>query len=88
MSGHTIQTPDANAVKNILQLKVTGIRKRGRLRLRWTNSVELDFEIINEKSWRTKLNEKSLWRKLQRKALPTSVCLARYDDDDKKKIHT
>ncbi|GFW49286.1 hypothetical protein TNCV_3057961 [Trichonephila clavipes] len=33
----------------ILQFKVTGIRKRGRPRLRWTDSVKLDFRIMNEK---------------------------------------
>ncbi|GFT97597.1 hypothetical protein TNCV_1034351 [Trichonephila clavipes] len=45
---------DNNVVGKILQFKVTGIRKRGRLSLRWADSVELDFGIINEKTWRTK----------------------------------
>ncbi|GFU80611.1 hypothetical protein TNCV_534851 [Trichonephila clavipes] len=30
--------------------KVTGIRKRGRPRLRWTDSLESDFKITNEKT--------------------------------------
>ncbi|GFV29500.1 hypothetical protein TNCV_2728811 [Trichonephila clavipes] len=46
--------PDHNVVKKAPQFKVLGIRKRGRPRLRWADSVESDFEIINEKTWRTK----------------------------------
>ncbi|GFW99460.1 hypothetical protein TNCV_3416931 [Trichonephila clavipes] len=84
---HIIRIPDDDVVKKvdkiqeiyvkkILQLKVTGIRKRRRPRLRWTDSVESDFTTINEKTWRTKVNERSLWRRLQRKGLPDI-----YDDE-------
>ncbi|GFT79375.1 hypothetical protein TNCV_603981 [Trichonephila clavipes] len=67
----------ANDVKKILQFKVPGIWKRGRSRLRWTDSVELDFRIINEKTWRRRM---LLWKKLQWKALAHED-LAGYDDD-------
>ncbi|GFU68435.1 hypothetical protein TNCV_3869271 [Trichonephila clavipes] len=52
--------PDDNVVKKVLQLKVTGIRKRGRPRLRWTDSVESDLKIVNEKTWRTKKREREV----------------------------
>ncbi|GFY15374.1 hypothetical protein TNCV_1571851 [Trichonephila clavipes] len=45
---------DDNVVKKILQFKVTGIRKRGRPRLRWTDLMESDSMTINEKTGRTK----------------------------------
>ncbi|GFU26121.1 hypothetical protein TNCV_5105711 [Trichonephila clavipes] len=51
---HIIRMPDDNVAKKMLQFKVTGIRKRGRPRLRGTDSVESDFGIISEKTWRTK----------------------------------
>ncbi|GFS83575.1 hypothetical protein TNCV_1657881 [Trichonephila clavipes] len=61
-------TIDCNVVAFIVfeEFKVTGIRKRGRPRLRWTDSMEPGF--INEKTWRMKVNARSLWR-LQRKEL-------------------
>ncbi|GFS47308.1 hypothetical protein TNCV_4862701 [Trichonephila clavipes] len=37
---HIIRMLDGNVVKKLLQFKVTGIRKRGRPRLRWADSVE------------------------------------------------
>ncbi|GFX74139.1 hypothetical protein TNCV_491031 [Trichonephila clavipes] len=43
--------PDDNVVKKVLEF---GIRRRGRPRLRWTDSVESDFGILSEKTWRTK----------------------------------
>ncbi|GFV70759.1 uncharacterized protein TNCV_2023231 [Trichonephila clavipes] len=49
-----IRMPDDNVVKKVLQFNVTRIRMRGRPRLLWTGSVESDFGIINEKTWRTK----------------------------------
>ncbi|GFU27709.1 hypothetical protein TNCV_516011 [Trichonephila clavipes] len=36
--------------------------------------------IMNEKTWGTKVNERSLRRKLQRKARDTRGCFAGYDD--------
>ncbi|GFU84972.1 hypothetical protein TNCV_3896991 [Trichonephila clavipes] len=67
---HIIRMPDDNVVKKILQFKVTGSRKRGKPRMRWTDPVESEFKIISEKTWRKKVNEgESLWRKLQRKTL-------------------
>ncbi|GFU26399.1 hypothetical protein TNCV_2507171 [Trichonephila clavipes] len=76
---HTIRMPDDNVVKKMLKFKVNGIRKHRGPRLRWTDSVESDFGIKNEKTWRTKVNDRSLWRKLQGKA--TRGCLAGNDDD-------
>ncbi|GFU21733.1 uncharacterized transposon-derived protein F52C9.6 [Trichonephila clavipes] len=67
-TAHIIRMLDDNVVKKILQFKVTGIRKRGRPGLRWADSVESDFGIVNEKAWRTKVDKGSLWRNLQRKA--------------------
>ncbi|GFV40423.1 hypothetical protein TNCV_2535911 [Trichonephila clavipes] len=82
---HIIRTSDDS--KKVLQFKVTGNRKHGRPMLRWADSVESDFGIINEKTWRTKVNERSLWRKLQRKALAHEGCLAGCDDDDTWDLH-
>ncbi|GFW48309.1 uncharacterized transposon-derived protein F52C9.6 [Trichonephila clavipes] len=62
---HIIRMPD----RKILQIKVTGIRKRGRPMLRWTYSVDSDLKIINEKAWKTKVNERSQRKKIQRKSL-------------------
>ncbi|GFU51843.1 hypothetical protein TNCV_3733561 [Trichonephila clavipes] len=76
---HIIRMQDDNVVKNIQQFKVTGIRKSGRPMLRWTDSEESG--IIGEKTWRAKVNERSQWRKLQRKVLAQSGSLAGYDDD-------
>ncbi|GFW29231.1 HTH_Tnp_Tc3_2 domain-containing protein [Trichonephila clavipes] len=43
----------------------------------WKAKAETDShsKILNEKTWRTRVNERPLWRKLQRKG-----CLAGYDD--------
>ncbi|GFV83177.1 hypothetical protein TNCV_1899041 [Trichonephila clavipes] len=49
-----IRIPDDNVVKEVLQFKVTGIRKRGGSKLRCADSAE-DFGIMNEKTWRTKI---------------------------------
>ncbi|GFX73970.1 hypothetical protein TNCV_2954551 [Trichonephila clavipes] len=54
---HIIRMPDDNVVKKVLQFKVTGIRKGGRPRLRWVDSVQSEFGIINEKTWRTKVTK-------------------------------
>ncbi|GFX86318.1 hypothetical protein TNCV_2562001 [Trichonephila clavipes] len=59
--------------ENIKKFKVTGIRKRGRPRLRLTDSVESDFGIKKVKTWRTKVNKGLLWRNLQMKALVSGV---------------
>ncbi|GFW97633.1 hypothetical protein TNCV_685031 [Trichonephila clavipes] len=53
---HRIRMPDDNVVKKVQQLKVAGIRRRGSSRLRWVDSMESVFGIINEKTWRTKVN--------------------------------
>ncbi|GFY02715.1 hypothetical protein TNCV_3505951 [Trichonephila clavipes] len=66
---HIIRMPDDNVVKKVLKFQVRGIRKHRIPRLRWADSLESDFGIIDDKTWRTKMNEKSLWRKLGRKAL-------------------
>ncbi|GFU34298.1 hypothetical protein TNCV_697801 [Trichonephila clavipes] len=66
---HIIRMPVDKVVKKILQFKVAGIWKCGRPRLTWKDSVESDFGITGEITWKTKANKKSLWRKLQRKAL-------------------
>ncbi|GFX68605.1 hypothetical protein TNCV_1800181 [Trichonephila clavipes] len=79
---HIIRMPDDHVVKKVLQFKVTGIRKLGRPKLRWADSVESDFGIINEKTLRTKVNKRLLWRNLQRKAPAPRGCLARCDDND------
>ncbi|GFV86320.1 hypothetical protein TNCV_2093591 [Trichonephila clavipes] len=65
---HIIRMPDDYVVKKIQQFKVTGIQKRGRPRLRWTDTVESDFGIINEKTWRTKRHymKRSTWLPIQR----------------------
>ncbi|GFX03646.1 hypothetical protein TNCV_2112181 [Trichonephila clavipes] len=52
---HIIRMPDDYVVKKVLQFKFAGIQKRGRPRMRWTDSVESDLGIINEKTWRTKV---------------------------------
>ncbi|GFW37382.1 hypothetical protein TNCV_859891 [Trichonephila clavipes] len=74
--------PDDNVVKRILQFKVTGIRKRGRPRLRRTDSVKSDLGIINEKTWRTKLNVRSLWRKPKEDTDRPTRGISDDDDDD------
>ncbi|GFX42831.1 hypothetical protein TNCV_5071951 [Trichonephila clavipes] len=74
--------PDDNVVKKILQIKVTGIRKRGKLRLRGADSGELNFEIINEKT----LGEQKSIRVhyggiFKGRQWLTKSCLATYDDE-------
>ncbi|GFV74794.1 hypothetical protein TNCV_1040321 [Trichonephila clavipes] len=64
-----IRMLDDNVVKKVLQFKVTGIRKRGKPRLRWVDSEESDFGIKSEKTLR------ALWKNLQRN---TRGCLVRY----------
>ncbi|GFT10707.1 hypothetical protein TNCV_1943991 [Trichonephila clavipes] len=41
----------------VLRFKVIEIQKREKPRLRWADSVESDFGIINGKTWRTKVNK-------------------------------
>ncbi|GFX62745.1 hypothetical protein TNCV_3350711 [Trichonephila clavipes] len=79
---HIIRMPFDNVINKVLQFKVTGIQKSGRPKLRWADSVESEFGIINEKTlvWSTKVNKKSLWMNLQKKALAHKD--TRYDDEE------
>ncbi|GFU28022.1 hypothetical protein TNCV_3153501 [Trichonephila clavipes] len=50
--------PGDNVVKKVLWFKVTGVRKCGRPRLRWADSVESDLGIMNKRTWKTKVNKR------------------------------
>ncbi|GFU50058.1 hypothetical protein TNCV_4934041 [Trichonephila clavipes] len=50
---HVTRMQDDNTIKKVLLCRPTGIR---RPRLRWADSMDSDFLVIDEKNWKSKIN--------------------------------
>jgi hypothetical protein len=60
---------DTNSTVNkVFSTKSIGIRKIGRLKLRWEDYVVQDIKTSGVKNWRNLTMEKERWQKLLRKA--------------------
>jgi hypothetical protein len=67
-AGRVILRMDNNrTVKKVFNTKPVGIRKFGRIKLRWEDDVIQDIKTLGVKNWRNVAMEKESWQKLLRK---------------------
>jgi hypothetical protein len=67
-AGHVIHMDNNRTVEKVFNTKPIGIRKTGRLKLRWEDDVIQDIKTLGVKNWRYVAMEKESWQKLLRKA--------------------
>jgi hypothetical protein len=67
-AGRVILRMDNNrTVEKVFKTEPVGIRKFGRLKLRWEDVIQ-DIKTLRVKNWRNVAFEKESWQKLLRKA--------------------
>ena len=55
-------------LKKIFNAKPDGVRRDGRLKLRWEDGVDQDMRILEIKNWKKVALDRDEWEKLLKKA--------------------
>lgn len=68
-AGHVCRMDPSSLTSRIFNYKPISNRSRGRPKLRWTDCVEEDFNVLKVTNWRTVASQRTRWRNVLRKAL-------------------
>ena len=59
---------DNRTLKKIFNIKLDGVRKVGRPKMRWEDGVDQDMRILEVKNWKKVALDRDEWAKLLKKA--------------------
>ena len=59
---------DNRTLKKIFNIKLDGVRKVGRPKMRWEDGVDQDMRILEVKNWKKVALDRDEWAKLLQKA--------------------
>ena len=67
-AGHLVRVNNDRTLKKIFNAKPDGVRRDGRLKLRWEDGVDQDMRILEIKNWKKVALDRDEWEKLLKKA--------------------
>jgi hypothetical protein len=67
-AGHVMRVNDSRTVKKIFNIKLEGVRRVGRPKMRWEDCVDQDMRILEVKNWKKVALDTDEWAKLLKKA--------------------
>jgi len=67
-AGHLMRMNDNRTLKKIFNIKLDGVRKVGRPKMRWEDGVDQDMRILEVKNWKKVALDRDEWAKLLQKA--------------------
>jgi hypothetical protein len=66
-TGHVSRMEDSDPAKQAMKQQLYGIRRAGRPKLRWVDSVAQDARNMGIKNWKKAAQDRTRWRRLQAK---------------------
>jgi hypothetical protein len=68
MGGHLMCVSDNGTINKMSNIKLDGLRRVGRPKMRWEDDVDQDMRILEVKNWKKVALDTDEWAKLLKKA--------------------